>query len=177
MAIHTYTCTNTNTHYNLFLAANFRSFQSSRGLVCHSVLCAGFVCMYLLLLNEWMNAMNASNSVAVIRFFYWYYKVHINLMRVLLELFDRYFVKYKCAPNITTVTVHLLGISHKMCCYCCWYCCCFARVLRYIFCTQANKMLLFLFLFIYIYVCAFVSLKQRNENSFYYHWIVVMLQR
>lgn len=24
-------------------------------------------------------------------------------MRVLLELFDRYFVKYKCAPNITTV--------------------------------------------------------------------------
>lgn len=44
-------------------------------------------------------ALSLIHSFCCCCFFYWYYKVHINLMRVLLVLFDRYFVKYKCAPK------------------------------------------------------------------------------
>lgn len=162
----TLTHAHTNTHYDLFLAANFRSSQFLVDSFTIAVLCSVCVCVCLLLLNEWMLRM-LRIRLLLYAFFYWYYKVHINLMRVLLELFDRYFVKYKCAPNITTtVTVHLLGISLEMCsgCWCCCRCrCCYARI-HFLHSSEQNVTVSVPF---YIFMCAFVCFVETAEWKFF----------
>lgn len=95
-------------------------------------------------------------SVDVTLFFYWYYKVHINLMRVLLELFDRYFVKYKCAPNITTVTVHLLGISRSISLVLCS-----CAAIYFLHSTEQNVTVFCSFLYIYVCFCIVETAKWK----------------